>query len=320
MSKIHEKSPCCRGKIRLFGTRRRQCSTCKKTWRVWKRKRGRNERRSSLNTLFQYFKGTRILGSLKPRTASARLRKKLCCFNKQTMWPTIPDGSLIAVADAMIEYIEKRPYAIYFILVRPINGSQAFILPPLLLAGGESGWEKAFEEIPADIFDRIVALVCDGHNSLVYNAKRFGWLLQRCHFHLLARIAHNVSFGPLGKNRRLGIRIQKLAHIVLYKKEISLVDEALNEIKKIKEVITSRNFRSVLSGFIKHYKDYRTYLDFPLYRLPSTSNSAEHLVGLVRDFQYRARGFRTADSLFAWVSGYCKYRKSVTCRPKIQPN
>ena len=122
------------------------------------------------------------------------------------------------------------------------------------------------------------------------------------------------------KNRRLGIRIQKLAHIVLYKKEISLVDEALDEIKKIKEVITSRNFRSVLSGFIKHYKDYRTYLEFPLHLLPSTSNSAEHLVGLIRDLQYRARGFRTPDSLFSWVSGFCKYQKSVTCRPKIQPN
>lgn len=243
-------------------------------------------------------------------------------FNEKGPWEVIPGGPLIAIADAMIEYIDKRPYTIYFILVRSIHGSQAFILPPLMLPGGElvSGWGQSFRGIPAEVFARIVALVCDGHQGLVCGSKRLGWLLQRCHFHLLARIAHNVSFGPSGKNRSLGIRIQKLVHVVLYNKEISLVHEALDEIKVIKKTITSRNFKTVLSGFLKHYDDYRTYLELPQFQLPSTSNTAEHLVGLVRDLQYRAHGFRTPDSLFAWVSGFCKYHKSVTCRPKIQPN
>lgn len=246
----------------------------------------------------------------------------LAQFNGKEPWEDIPEGPLIAIADAMIEYIEKRPHTIYFILVRSIHGSQAFILPPLMLQDGElvSGWGQAFRTIPADVFSRIVALVCDGHQGLVYGAKRFGWLLQRCHFHLLARIAHNISFGPSGKNSSLGIKIQQLAHTILYKKEISLVNAALDEIRVIRKAITSSSLRTVLSGFLKHYEDYRTYLESPHYQLPSTSNTAEHLVGLVRDLQYRAHGFRTADSLFAWVNGFCKYRKSVTCRPKIQPN
>lgn len=322
MNEIHEKSPCCRGKIRLYGTRRRQCSVCKKTWRVWKRKRGRKERRFCFETLYRYFNDSLIQRHLKKRTVSARLRKILTKFNEEEPWEVVPTGPLIAIADALIEYIEGYPYTVYFILVRSINGTQAVILPPFMLIEAERGfgWDQAFQRIPSDILNRIVALVCDGHAGLISAAHYFGWVVQRCHFHLLARIAHNASFGPLGKNRPLGIRIQKLVHIVLYAREMSDITLALDEIRLIKSSITSRTFRTVLSGFLKNYDDYRSYVQFPQYHLPATSNTAEHLVGLVRDLQYRAHGFRTPASLFAWINGYCKYQKTVTCRSKIQPN
>jgi len=234
----------------------------------------------------------------------------------------MPGGPLIVIADGLIEFFGKEKYTVYIILVRSISGSKALILPPYMRAGGEVvlGWREAFERIPNEVFNRIEGLVCDGHGGLVYLAKAHHWILQRCHFHLLSRIAHCASFGSLNKNGGMGLRIRRLVEVVLYQKDSEGILLALEALKKIKTTISSPSFKTVISGFLWHYEDFRTYLNYPQYFLPTTSNSAEFLNSRIRDLQYRARGFRTSQSFFAWISGLCKYRKSVTCRGKIQPN
>lgn len=321
MNKIHEKSPCCGAKIYRFGQRRRQCSGCRKTWRVWQRKRGRNERRIKTETLLRYFRGDMFKTSLHRYARAARLRKILRVFNEKTPWHPVPDGPLIAIADGLIEYFDGKIHTLYLILLRSVSGTQAVILPPYLKVGTESdtGWEEAFLRLPEEAHEQIIALVCDGRTGLIGVARSFGWIVQRCHFHLLARIQHCMSFGSRGKNIKLALRLRKLVQRVLYRKDHEIVD-ALNQLAVIKPTITSPAFRSVISGFIKNYRDYRQYLEFPLYHLPTTSNSAEHLVGLIRDLQYRARGFRTPTSFIAWATGLCKNKKTITCRHKIQPN
>lgn len=276
-----------------------------------------------MHSLFAYFEGTlKNNNKLQKRTVSARLRSLLQKFNKKTLWPDVPKGPLIIVADGLIQYFEKENYTIYFILVRNISASKAFILPPYMRKGGEVtlGWHEAFAQIPNDILVRIEALVCDGHGGLIYLAKSHQWVIQRCHFHVLARIAHCASLGPLGKNERIGMRIKNLVEVVLYNKNPAAILLALEALQRIKINITSRSFKTVISGFIKHYQDFRSYLTFPQYHLPSTSNTAESLNALIRDLQYRARGFRTPSSLFSWITGFCKYKKSITCNHKIQPN
>lgn len=322
MNKKHEKSPCCNAGVRLFGTRRRQCISCKKTWRVWLKKRGRKKVRLHENSLIEYFKGTFKNTKLKKRTNSAHLRSILKKFIQKTPWAPIPDGPLIVVADGLIQLFGKDKYTIYFILVRGISGSKAFILPPYMRKGEENvvGWHEAFAQIPQNVFRSIRALVCDGHGGLVYLAKGNGWVLQRCQFHLLARIAHYATFGGFRRRTNIGIRVKNLAEIVLYNQDPIAIISAINALKEIKMGITSNSFKTVISGFIKHYEDYRSYLNFPEYYLPTTSNSAESLNALIRDLQYRARGFKTPQSLLSWIIGFCKYKKIITCNPKNQPN
>lgn len=321
MNEIHEKSPCCRGQIYLFGARRRQCSLCKKTWRVWKKKRGRRKNRYSFKTLFQYFEGKLIRSKLEHRTLSARLRNILKKFNDRTPWPMIPEGPLIVIADGLIEFIEKKIHCVYFVLVRSIFSSQAIILPPYIQSEKETcaGWQKTFASIPNNVLNRIQFLLCDGHGGLTSLAKTYGWELQRCQFHLLASIAHSASCGPLGKNRKIALKIKKLVEIILYQRNTIFLS-AIEKLKIFQRKIKTPNLKTVISGFLKHYEDYRTYLRFPNCHLPTTSNSAEFLIGEIRRLQYRARGFRTPKALFSWIVGFCKYRKSVTCRGKIQPN
>lgn len=322
MSKLHEKSPCCNASIRLFGERRRQCAVCQRTWRIWKKNRGRKKNRFHFEPLFHYFEKKLKNTRLQKRTFSARLRLILEKFNTETPWPKIPDGPLIVVADGLIEYFGNKKYAVYFILIRSISDSKAYIFPPYMRAEGEVvlGWKEAFAKLPNEVLGRICALVCDGHTGLVYLAKAHGWRLQRCHFHLIYNIAHFSSFGLLNQTNNRGLRIKNLVQVVLYHKDPEAISLALVALQKIKDSVISRVFKTVISGFLKHYEDYRTYLKFPQYCLPSTSNSVEFLNSQIRDLQYRARGFRTPKSFFSWIIGFCKYRKFVTCRGKNQPN
>lgn len=327
MNTIHEKSPCCGDTIWRRGKRRRQCRTCGRTWRSWKRKVGRKEYRPCFDELIAYLKHEK--GSLRQQAArkhitpagfQKRMKATLSSFNKNTAWSSAPDGHLIAIADAMIEYINGIGHTVYLILLRELNGNKAIIAPfSVRINEGEglAGWKWAFAQLPPSVHERIRVVVCDGVNALGTIANEEGWILQRCHFHLLARLAHNCSQRRFGKNPMMGKRIQKLAQIVLTHLDEAIMQLAIEELRLIRMNTTSRSFRTVLSGFIKHYDHYRSYLNFPEYHIPTTSNSAEFLIGQIRDLQYRARGFRTLKSLTSWMEAYCKLNKSVTCNGSL---
>lgn len=331
MTKLHEKSPCCREKIWRLNVRRRQCSQCGKTWRVWKRKRGRKKQRTCADLLLRYLSNES--GSIRQQAArkhitpaglQARMAQAVQSFNKENPWPDPPDGELIAVADAMIEYIRGMPHAVYFVLLRAVNSNKAVILPFVVTIGigeGARGWNMAIQGIPADARSRIRVLVCDGVQALGTVAREEGWILQRCHFHLRARLFSFCSPRRFSKKPLLGRRIQKLVEIVLSGRDEDKIQNAIQGLYKIKNEVSARSFRTVLSGLIRHYEDYRAYLRYPQYHIPSTSNSAEFMIGQIRSLQYRARGFNTLKSLSSWIETYCKFTKTITCNGKISiPN
>jgi len=45
MNILQGKSSCCQAKIYKFGGKRKQCSECKKTWKIRQKKRGRKAKR-----------------------------------------------------------------------------------------------------------------------------------------------------------------------------------------------------------------------------------------------------------------------------------
>jgi hypothetical protein len=277
----------------------------------------------SSQLLFKYFEGTLKNTKLEKRTLSARLRSLLNKFNEEAPWPSVPEGPLISIADGLMESFNGKMYVVYFIMVRSICSSKAIILPPYMHEGSETpkGWEEAFAQVPYEVFNRIEALVCDGHCGMTYAAKRNDWILQRCHFHILASISHFTSFKRgTKKTIEMGFRIKTLVHVVIYQHDEEAVSLAISALKIIKQDIKSIRFKRVISGFIKHHENFRSYLKYPQYNLPATSNCAEFLNSRIRDLQYRAKGFRTPASFFAWISGFCKYKKSVTCKAKNIPN
>lgn len=333
MKNKHIKSPCCKSIIRNFGGRRRQCSKCKCTWRIRQKKRGRKPHRPNKSFILAYFQKRfpplRVLAIQRGVGKDAvhlLLKKSLELYVRKTKDQWIKDVpanvNLIAIADAIWYHVKKEFYTIYVILLRPQKGREAIICPPVIIRGREDleGWEKAFASLPQSIKSRICAFVCDGATSLVALARLHGWILQRCHFHLLAAIQNYVTTGPRSVNRPFAMFVLRTVQTMLATNDLKKIRSISRTIIAIRKQSSSRGLRRVLSGFLKTYRDYHSYLNYPELCLPTTSNAAESCIQCFRDFMYRCRGFRSYSALNKWLTALAFFKKTIRCNGKNQPN
>lgn len=322
MKPIHAKSPCCQGRIIKFGKRRRQCIECRKTWRIRRKKRGRKSKRSDQKFVLKYL--NREIAPLytlarKQRQSERALRNRLKRSRdkllSQTSWPRLPQGPLLAVADGMIVSLKRTQYTFYFIVLRPVNSNQALVTRPYCKLGAEvaKGWTEAFDQLPGSVKSRIKALICDGHRGLISVGQHNNWLVQRCHFHILAAIQGRRSKWIRSRHQALGQLIYRLTSNILTNTDQARVIESLIKIKEIALNTSSPQLRKILLGFVSYHEDFRTYLEHPELQLPKTTNSVESLISMVRNLCYRARGFRTLNSLTQWIEAFLKKKQRITC-------
>jgi hypothetical protein len=331
MKKIHAKSSCCGVKIIHFGARRNQCTKCHRTWRNRKKKRGRKQKRTSKNIVKKYFSRTlpSSYGRAKEQKVSSdkyeyRLLQSRNLFSRNTEWPILPKtGSVILVADAKKKKICGKMTTIYFILVRSVSGTTAFVHKPHIEIGDESvaGWDRAFDTLPESVSKRVLGLVCDGHLGLIYSARWRYWKIQRCHFHLLKSLVVRRSIKSTRGNAVVGAKILLLVGTILTTKNNETLKRAINEIEAIGWESKKGMLRAIIEGFLNHLDEYRTYLNYPELHLPKTSNSAEAYIGGLQKLLNQAHGFRTQKSLLKWLEAYIKWRKNISCNPSdYQPN
>lgn len=244
-------------------------------------------------------------------------------FLESTPWPAVPEtGPLIMVADARVKYTEGGWYTGYFFFVRRTQDTQAVILPPYWHPGVEKSniWRLAFETLPRKLMSRIVALTCDGHTGLVNEAKWQGWLLQRCHAHLIMRIQGRRSRWYSSRHRAEGEELYKLTKQILTEPDESKIFPAVSRIEEIGWQMPSKDFKKTLKGFVNHFRDFRTYLIHPELNIPTTNNTAEAFNGCVQELVHRARGFRSRRSLENWIAAIIKFKKTIKCSGKHQPS
>jgi hypothetical protein len=331
MKTLHAKSPCCQERVIRFGNRRRQCVVCKNTWRIRKKKRGRKQRRITQKFVEQYLdkKVPPLYKLAQNKRYSSRhhlqrkLKKSLVAFLNKSPWPTInSDHQVITVADAMMIKMQKDIYTFYFILLRPVHSNKAVITKPFLEKGKESwiGWHKAFMSLEQAIIEQIWALVSDGHQGLISVAKLNHWLIQRCNFHIIAKIQGRRSRWVRSRNRKEGEKLYGLLNDVLTSKDNKRAARSLKELASMIYKTKSAQLKRYLSGFIRNHEEYRTYLKYPFLNLPRTSNSAEVVIRMVRTLCSRAHGFRTINSLSLWINAIIKHKKFVICNGSHQPN
>jgi len=324
MNKIHEKiSPCCQAKVYKFGGKRRQCSLCKKTWTLWPKKRGRRSLRPRHNLLEKVVAGKQSLilrqskrDHLTVAALSARLRRTMENFLKRRQANTLPSGPLILVIDALWFRFKDQRWTMYLMAVRSICRDKAVILDPRLIIDREnhSDWSRVVDGIPRKTRNRIKALVCDGFRGSDRIAKSNSWIIQRCHFHLLAQMQVNR-----GKWKQLSDSPQREAVYTAIRK--ALIAKSVNLprcIKQLNELLLKndcpRRIGAIGREFLRRLNQFRAYQNFPELRLPNTTNSIESLNKIIRS---RCRHLRTPKSLLLRSRVIIRIRKTVTCKPKI---
>ena len=327
MNKKHAKSSCCDAGVSRYGGKRRQCVSCGRTWTIRPKQTGRKRRRINPTSMIRYLNHERVplireRNHLSCSARSARLRRERDDFLKQRKWSPIPVGQLIMIADAIVRRTAKGWHTWFFVLVRAVDDDNAIILPPKHRVGTETalGWRKVIAALPKSVLRRIMALVSDGHRGLTSEALWRDWLIQRCHFHLIARLQGRRSRWKASRHFAEGKRIYELVKRVLTERDVSVLPPIINELETIGWLSKSPEIRRTLSGFVSHYEQYRTYLNRPELNLPTTNNSVETLNALIKSFCHRTRGFRTIKALHAWITTLCKARGSIKCRKGNQQN
>ena len=199
MNSSHVKSPCCVVKIYRFGSRRRQCSHCKRTWSIRRKKRGRKRWRASSRFLDAVLLQGRTLKSLAPRTGltpqalSHRFRRAMHQLVSRPRALRVPAGPLVLLIDGLYFRFNRRPWVLYLMALKPCHQNRALFLDPLLFPGREEigCWSQTISTLPVGVHKRIRALVSDQIRGITSLATQKGWVLQLCHFHLISQLQGN---------------------------------------------------------------------------------------------------------------------------------
>jgi len=327
MMNKHVKSPCCNVPVRRFGKRRRQCIRCKKTWRIRQKKRGRNQIRPNKQLFTDVLEGkTTIVGRARKQNISPDAIEKRCertakYFLSSSENHSLPPGKLILIVDGLWTYVHKEGrYTLYLMAVRGRDGTAAHFLDPVLLPGRENldDWRRTIETIPNDARQRICAMVSDGLRGLKKIAEENGWAFQRCQFHLLAwfQKRHGQYF-QRGKTKWMRDAILAYVQTMLETTD----QKKLHEFRKELEIIIRhpdcpRYLAMRVREFLRTIDDFRTYLRYPKLHLPTTSNTVETMIRLLRGLLSRIRGARTPETFLKWTTSYVRHRKTITCNGK----
>ena len=284
MDTKHAKSPCCYGRIHRFGHRRRQCSSCKKTWSIRLKKRGRPKIRIQSNVLKQIFLEKYTLSHLAKRRSGVglvnfrhRFRQTLRRFVARPSSQKLPSGPLILLADGVFFCFQKRPWVLYLMALKSCTGKTAIFLDPVLLPEREGAlrWRQAFETIPYKTRARIRALVVDNLNGMKKIAKYQGWILQLCHFHLILKF--QVQHRRQRRALRGGVMREEIYQLMRQILEVSggsLLNTSIAQLTQLAQnpCITYR-IQAVVREFLKSINYYRAYRIHPELNLPSTTNT-----------------------------------------------
>lgn len=331
MKTLHTKSICCRTVVYRYGARRRQCVQCKRTWRVRKKKRGRKSIRvhPSINKVALPSQETlrhRAKRISKGREIIRRRHhKNIGLLLKKLPLQKAPRGELIAIVDGKWSRFDAKTYTTYEILLRATNGSHALAVEPVFLQGRESspGWHHAFDCLPNSVQKRIRVVVSDGITGIEALARHRGWLVQRCHFHLLATL-QPMRGKRWAKVRQKGLR-ETMYQLIYRAISTSNDHEAQCILTAINHLVHDPRFPKwygvKVRGFLRYAHLFRTYRNYPEYNIPTTTNAIEAVFKQISETIRQTRGFRNSESYQRWITIQIRMLPGIRCNGhNYQPN
>ena len=327
MKTVHVKSPCCQARARHFGGKRRQCTQCKKTFRIRPRRRGRKRIRHTERYVkhvfdhdFQVKHLTR--GTLPLAAVQKRFQGALSSVVSKPRSMRIRGKRLVLIIDGRWHTFQGKRWTMYFLAVKPTDRDEAVILDPILRPGKESvqAWKELIgTSIAPSVKNRIVALVSDGIAGGKGLAMGFGWRHQRCHFHLLKELEKRR-----GKRKQISgwterEQIYQDIRALLRTQtptRIRFLTRRLKQRAAKKEC--PRKIRMIVNNVLDELSAFHLYLTQPEWNLPNTTGVMESLGNTIRA---GVRKVRTPASLIRWATAVVRSHPKFVCkRTDYQPN
>src|SRR3990167_9569575 len=330
MESLYAKSPCCGVKIYRFGSRRRQCSHCKRTWSIRRKKRGRKRWRASPGFLNAVLLQGRTLKSLAPRTGltpqalSHRFRRAVHQFVSRPRALRVPAGPLVLLIDGLYFRFNRRPWVLYLMALKPCHQNRAVFLDPLLFPGREEigCWSQSIGTIPIAVQKRIRALVSDQIRGITSLTARRGWVLQLCHFHVIGQLQGNRG----ATKRTVRGRNMREACYQLTRQSLELPDgrKLGRVLRRLKELVDQPSgavrTRMVVREFLRRTNQFRAYREYPHLALPTTTGTMEAMGRIIRDLMRRTRSIRSPQALQLWATAMIRIHPGIVCNGKhFQP-
>lgn len=320
MKLLHKKSHCCGAKIIRFGGKRRQCIACKKTWRVHPARPGRKRIRKQhhyLNNVFNHGLSVKQLALRSPlpvETIYKRFSKNLSVTICQNRIIRIRGKRLILLIDAEWQYFRSGLWTLYFMAVKSTNSETVTVFDPVLRQGKEhlTIWIQIINQLPFSVRKRQFALVSDGIRGIENFSSRNGWVIQRCHFHLLSRLQK-----MRGKRATTPGRLIREEIYCTVKKALRVKSE-----KKLKTLCRRLSFlsanklcptrmRYAVRDFLKKTTEFRNYLNHPHLNLPTTINVMESINSNVRS---KAVTINSPRAWLKWSTAAVRFKSKFTCK------
>lgn len=239
-------------------------------------------------------------------------------------WPwRMPSGRLILLSDGIWFMLGGVRWVAYICAIRAVRSTRVVFLRPILKPGVEceERWREVCAVLPPGANRRISAWVSDSFTGVGTIAAERGWVLQRCHAHLLRRVADIIGTRKrlrwLAGRRRAAARIRQL----ITEEDPHAMTQCLRSLRRLaRDAVCPYKIRGVIREAIRRREEYRSYLTHPDLRLPTTTNVIENMNARIRELAGRSRGFRTPASLERWITGFVRNNPTARCRPKQQQN
>jgi len=227
----------------------------------------------------------------------------------------------VLLVDGMWFRFQRRPWVLYNMAVKPLAANQAHFLDPLLLPGVEHAlhWQRALDTIEMPVVGRVRALVSDGFRGSERIARHYGWVHQRCHSHMLLLLKNRLG------RWRPGIGATKLresVHQAINETLRTIDPPRLAELHQllVEYALDSdcpRRLRGVIRQYLREDDAFRSYLQHPELRLPTTICTMEAMHRLMRE---AVRGISRPQPLLARIKAFLRFRSTIICNGKIPQN
>lgn len=320
MKLLHEKSNCCGARIIRFGDKRRQCTACKKTWRVHPARRGRRPVRKQIGYLKKVFcHGFRVAqisqhSSLSVDAVYKRFANNLNAVTKEKRVIRIKGQKLILLLDAEWQYFKGRLWTLYIFSVKPVGAQTVTVLDPVLKPGKEdaTGWREAIDQLPLGVRKRVIAMISDGVRGIENIAEDNGWVLQRCHFHLLSLLQKM-------RGKRASTPGRTIREEIYNSVKLALVDDSRGRLNRLRKRLAHlanneqcpKRMRMIVREFLRRLPEFRNYLIYPELQLPTTTNTMESVNSLARR---TAVTISTPNSWLKWTTACIRFKSKFTCK------